>query len=190
MDVFEKNLSFGLHYIFNVYHYPTILFVLILCAGYLHQKTSRLIIAISSFTVGFWLSMFLDQLKLLPRPGISASLLIPLSILLMSLIIILPVKSREKNILFAATFLFGMVHGMGVSGHAQALLAHSVSPLIAILAFNIGIEIGFFLYLLLLLLIQFATHKIMSTQRDFWRILFSGAGLGISFVLLLQGKYL
>ena len=128
------------HILFGVDH---LLFVLGLLL--LHSRIKTLVLTVTAFTVSHSITLALAALELFPLPGPPIEALIALSIAFLAREIILGRRGQislihEKP--WLVSFSFGLIHGFGFAGALGELgLAANDIPL-ALLSFNIGVEMG------------------------------------------------
>ena len=90
-------------------------------------------------------------------------------------------KSKFPIIYFLA-LLFGLIHGMGFSSYLKSLLGNGESVVWPLLAFNLGLEAGQLLIVLIILLITLIFVSLLKVNRREY-LLFCSA---VSFALALQ----
>src|SRR5690606_5952794 len=113
--------------------------------------------------------------------------LIPVTILFTSLFnIFQQAKPEQKTVGFWAQNLiaggFGLIHGMGFSNYLRSLLGKESKPILELFAFNVGIEIGQVLIVLLALLVN--TFAIRLLPRKIWIIVVSSIAALVSVYIL------
>lgn len=116
------------------------------------RKLRQLVLAVTSFTIAHSITLIASAAGLTPRahwfPAL-VELLIALSIVYMASENILGIGQERR---WTAAFGFGLVHGFGFSFAFGDSLQFAGSHLAtSLLAFNVGIELGQFLVLLLLI---------------------------------------
>ncbi len=150
LNLARNYLELGIeHILFGVDH---LLFVLGLLL--LHQNTRTLILTVTAFTVSHSITLALATLGVFPVPGPPIEALIALSILFLAREVILGRRGQTSLVHtkpWLIAFTFGLIHGFGFAGALGELgLANSDIPL-ALLFFNIGVEIGQLGFILLVL---------------------------------------
>ncbi|GAA4009624.1 HupE/UreJ family protein [Hymenobacter fastidiosus] len=195
MSVFSTYLQLGFFHIFNLRAYDHLVFLLALCAPYVAADWRRVGALVTSFTLGHSLTLALATLGFVRySPGL-IEVLIPVTILLTCALNLSQAGPREAtqrrqalvlagpNLLAA---LFGLIHGLGFSSYLRALLGQSGRPVLELLAFNVGVELGQLLIVGFILLLGFLVLRgLRATRRD-WVLVVSGAAAGVAAVLLLQ----
>ncbi|MFW5821465.1 MAG: HupE/UreJ family protein, partial [Bacteroidota bacterium] len=86
---------------------------------------------------------------------------------------------------YAAALFFGLIHGMGFSNYLRSLLSEEGNLLFPLLSFNIGIELGQILIVVVILGLTVLFVDIFGVKRREWNLIFSGAAMGISLILAL-----
>ncbi|KAA9325362.1 HupE/UreJ family protein [Hymenobacter busanensis] len=198
MSVFQTYLQLGFFHIFNLRAYDHLVFLLALCAPYVLQDWRRVVALVTSFTVGHSLTLALATRRIVAFPPAVIETLIPITILLTCLGNFwrapreprrndtrrpAPVWLGWANLLAA---VFGLIHGLGFSNYLRELLGQNARPVLELLAFNVGVELGQLLIVGLILLVGFVVLRgFRATRRD-WVLVVSGAAAGIAVVLLLN----
>ena len=116
------------------------------------RRLRQLVLVVTSFTVAHSITLIASAWGLAPRalwfPTL-VEVLIALSIVYMAFENILGVGQERR---WAAAFVFGLVHGFGFSFALSESLQFAGSHLVtSLLAFNVGVELGQLLVLLLLI---------------------------------------
>ena len=126
------------------------------------RKLRQLVLVVTSFTVAHSITLIASAAGLAPRalwfPALVETL-IALSIVYMAFENILGVGQERR---WTAAFGFGLVHGFGFSFALSESLQFAGSHLVtSLLAFNVGVELGQLLVLLLLIpLMDFAFRRL------------------------------
>lgn len=189
MHQFITYLTLGYDHISDLKGFDHILFILTLCAAYGTRDWRRIAILVTAFTIGHSITLALSALSLiLPNPY-WVELLIPITIFITSIWnVYAGPMSKEKGIgyHYAMALVFGLVHGLGFSNFFNALMGDSRSILLPLFGFNLGLEIGQFLIVLLFFSVQFVLYHLIKFEQKSWTLFFSGAGAGVSFILILE----
>lgn len=190
MSIFELYLKLGIDHIADIQGYDHILFILSLTIVYPIRYWKRILILITAFTIGHSLTLILATLNILIISSDWIEFLIPVTIFLTALLNVLQksdklVSSSHRIKYFAALF-FGLIHGLGFSNYLRAMLTAEDSMLLPLLSFNIGIELGQILIVLIVLAITLLVVDILGSKRRDWNLVISGAALGISLVMAIE----
>ncbi|MDR1864130.1 MAG: HupE/UreJ family protein [Bacteroidales bacterium] len=186
--MFQIYLKLGMDHIADIHAYDHILFVAMLCAVYTFRQWKTVLILVTAFTVGHSVTLALATLHLMRVPSVWVEFLIPVTIFFTALGNIISDKpgSAPTKVKYAAAMFFGLIHGLGFSSYLRSLLGAHQSVAVPLLGFNIGVELGQLLIVLCMLTLTAVTvHLFRIKQRD-WILFLSGAGAGVSFVMLLE----
>jgi uncharacterized membrane protein len=190
MSIFELYFKLGIQHIADLKGYDHILFILTLCAVYRLTEWRKLLILITAFTIGHSLTLVLATLKLVRIDENLIEFLIPLTIFLTALANVLMDKKKVSPTLhyvkYTAALFFGLIHGLGFSNYLRALLGGEKSMVLPLFSFNLGIEAGQILIVFCILIVTMLVVDLLKYPRRDWHLLLSGAGLGISLVLMIE----
>ncbi|GGF17230.1 hypothetical protein GCM10011383_30840 [Hymenobacter cavernae] len=196
MSVFQTYLKLGFFHIFNLQAYDHLVFLLALCAPYVLADWRRVVALVTSFTVGHSLTLALATLGFVQYDVKVIETLIPITILLTCLLNMRQTGrgqerrlDRQRSVLLALPNLlaaiFGLIHGLGFSSYLRELLGRQSRPVLELLAFNLGVELGQLLIVSIILLIGFVVLHLLHAARRDWILVVSGAAAGVAVVLLL-----
>jgi hypothetical protein len=146
--------STGLHHIIDISGYDHILFVALLVVISCFNKWSKLFLLVSAFTIGHSISLALSVTGVLIVNQHLIEFLIAFSIFITALYHLITLKKAEnKNpaFLLAIIIFFGLIHGLGFSFLLKSLLDKQQSIFLPLLYFNLGIEIGQLIIVVLVL---------------------------------------
>lgn len=188
MQNFYLYLELGWHHILNWQAYDHILFLAALCGVYLVSDWKKVLILITAFTIGHSISLALSVLNIFSFSTNWIEFLIPLTIVATTIINIGRKRTFNKklNYTYLLTLFFGLVHGLGFSNYLKSLLGKNDSILIQLLAFNIGIEIGQIVIVILVILISFIVISILRIQKREWHLFLSSAIFGIALMMAIE----
>lgn len=148
-------IALGVEHILAGFDHLAFLLGLVLVASTLR----RLAALISLFTLAHSLTLALASLELLAPPGALVEAAIAASICYVGLE---NLKARARRGRAALVFGFGLIHGFGFAGALRELgLSASQSPL-ALLGFNLGVELG------QLLLLSLAFPLLQRARQHTW----------------------
>ncbi len=190
MPVFSMYLELGIDHIMDFRGYDHILFILTLCAVYFFREWKRVLILITAFTIGHSTTLVLATLDVVKISTGLIEFLIPLTIFLTALFNATykyeKVNKRLHMMKYAAALFFGLIHGLGFSTYLRNLLGSESSIVKPLLAFNIGIELGQIIIVLVIMSFTWLVVNVLQARRREWNLLISGAGLGISLVMMIE----
>ena len=193
MSEFWAYLQLGFEHISDIEAYDHILFVVALCAIYRLEQWRSVLILVTAFTIGHSLTLALAALHIIPINEAVVEFLIPVTILLTAVYnVSIYAANFDKQSLrtkYTLAVFFGLVHGMGFSNYFSMLLGKSQSIVIPLLAFNIGIEIGQLVIVLLSLTAAYIAFNIFKVKQREWNLFISGAIAGIALILIMETKF-
>ena len=183
-------LRLGFEHILDVNGYDHILFIIALCAGYKYSDWRRLMVLVTAFTIGHSLTLALSALDIVVFRAEVIEFLIPLTILLTAIYNVASLqKVHSVNWNYVLAMVFGWIHGLGFSNYFKALLGREESIIGPLLSFNLGVELGQVIIVLIILLISYISIVKFKIQERDWTIFLSGAATSIALVLMLDAKF-
>jgi len=190
MSLFELYFKLGLQHIADLKGYDHILFIVTLCAVYSLKEWKKVLVLVTALTIGHSLTLALATLDLIRVDGDLIEFLIPLTIFITALANLFVRKQKGRSVLYylryAAALFFGLIHGLGFSNYLRSLLGAERGLVLPLFSFNVGIEAGQIIIVTTIMLLTKVVVDIIGLPRREWQVLLSGAGLGISLVLMLE----
>ncbi len=190
MSEFQLYCSLGLDHILDIDGYDHILFVIVLCALYQSSDWRRVLMLVTSFTLGHSLTLALATLEIIRFNASLIEFLIPVTILFTA-ISNLFIKDRKVmegkiwgNYLYAG--FFGLIHGMGFSNYLRALIGKGEPIVWQLFAFNIGLEVGQIIIVAILMVVSFLFVSVAGMARRDWKMIISSAVGGVALMFLLE----
>lgn len=150
MTEFELYLRLGFEHISDLKGYDHILFVIALAAVYPLREWKHLLILVTAFTIGHSVTLALSTLGWVNVDADLIETLIPITIFITAALNIAerfakdPDKAlqRDWRMKYALAIGFGLIHGLGFSNYLRAILGGEQSLVLPLFSFNIGLEIG------------------------------------------------
>ena len=168
MDDLLIYLRLGFRHIIDINGSDHILFILALVIRYVWEDWKKILILITSFTIGHSVTLALSTLNWVNFPVNLIELLIPITIVLTALsnyfVKDFSFNSKYPFIYFAALF-FGLIHGLGFSNYLKSLLGQEESLVGPLFSFNLGLELGQLLIVSLILLFSFIFVSLFKADR-------------------------
>ncbi len=186
----------GFEHITDLNGYDHMLFLLALCAAYVYTDWKKILVLVTAFTIGHSLTLALAVLNIIPVNSDWIEFLIPVTIVAtaaknLSPSLTLPQGEGNPQSWLAGMSAgwglalgFGLIHGMGFSNYLRSLLGDEL--LMPLFAFNIGIEVGQLLVVILIFLIQFGLIKTVRIKHKNWNVVVCLVSGGISLLLAAQ----
>ena len=189
MHPFQFYLKLGFNHIANFNGYDHILFLVVLCAVYQLKQWKKIIILVTAFTIGHSITLFLVSFDIFSIPSRYVKLLIPITIMITSLHNIRSIEKIKNSNMSKNYFLalfFGLIHGMDFSNYFKALIMSPEEIIIPLFGFNIGLEIGQFLIVFVIVLISYVFLSVLKVKYYSWNLFVSGAAFGVSLISILE----
>ena len=189
MHEFWMYTQIGFNHIANLSGMDHILFVTALCIRYQFSDWKKWLILITAFTIGHSITFVLSVFNYLDFSTNWIEFLIPVTILITSIsnmfVKKFSFKSRFPVIYFFALF-FGLIHGLGFSFYLKSLLGLQQNIAPALLAFNLGLEIGQILIVMAILVISFIFVTLLKASRREFILIVSGGILALSLQMAIE----
>ena len=190
MNTFQLYLTLGLQHIADFKGYDHILFIVTLCAVYQLRDWKKILILVTAFTTGHSLTLVLATLKIVHIPSALIEFLIPVTIFLTAIGNLLQKKEgfskSHHRFKYSLALFFGLIHGLGFSNYLRALLSDEKNMIGPLFSFNVGIEIGQLIIVSTFMLLGLFFIQYLKSKPREWNLVFSGAGMGISLILMVE----
>lgn len=185
MNDFWLYFQIGFHHIADIRGIDHILFIVALCVRYQFSDWRKLLVLVTAFTIGHSITLALSVFDLLNYSMKWIEFLIPVTIVLTAFSNVFVkkfvFKAKFPLIYFLALF-FGLIHGLGFSNYLKSLLGKGESVIGQLLAFNLGLEAGQIVIVLIVLLITLIFVNLFKVNRREYLLFISA----IAFAIALQ----
>jgi len=164
------------------------LFIAAIAAIYLLKDWKQVLILVTAFTIGHSLTLALSVMDVVRFNRNWVEFLIPCTIVITAFSNLFQKKFTPRSIrinYFIALF-FGLIHGMGFANSIRPMLAKDQGILSSLLGFNVGLEAGQIMVVLILLLLAHLIVNIFRVERREWVIFLSAAVLSLSLKMALE----
>ncbi len=151
------------------------LFIAAICAIYLLKDWKQVLILVTAFTIGHSLTLAISVLDLFRLPVLWVEFLIPITLIITAISNMFQKQFTTQTIrinYFFALF-FGLIHGMGFANSIRFMLAKDENIGWGLFGFNIGLEAGQLMIVLILLIITHLLVNILKVNRRVWILLLS-----------------
>ena len=164
------------------------LFIAALAAIYLVQDWRQVLILVTAFTIGHSLTLALSVLDIVRFPSKWVEFLIPVTIVITAFSNLLQKKftSRSVSINYFLALFFGLIHGMGFANTLRFILAKDQNLGWGLLGFNLGLEVGQIVVVMIVLLIAHVMVNLIRIKRKEWVIFLSALVLGLAFKIAVE----
>ena len=159
------------------------LFIAALAAIYLLKDRRQVLILVTAFTIGHSLTLALSVLDIIRFPTNWVEFLIPVTIVITAFSNLFQKKftARSVRINYSLALFFGLIHGMGFANTLRFLLAKDQNLGWSLFGFNVGLEAGQIVVVLILLLFAHLIVNLAKVNRRDWVIFLSAAVFGLAF---------
>jgi hypothetical protein len=189
MHEFWMYTQIGFNHIANLSGMDHILFVAALCIRYQLSDWKKWLVLITAFTIGHSVTLVLSVFNYLDFATNWIEFLIPVTILITSISNMF-VKKFTFNTKFPAIYFFalffGLIHGLGFSFYLKSLLGIQQNIAPALLAFNVGLEIGQIIIVMAILVISFIFVMLLKAPRRDFILIVSGGILALSLQMSIE----
>ncbi|RYD58424.1 MAG: HupE/UreJ family protein [Sphingobacteriales bacterium] len=194
---FRQYFDIGVSHILSATAYDHILFIVALCAFYRPQQWRKLLILVTAFTIGHSVTLALAAFDLIGLPPKLVETAIPVTIALTAANNIYfasrsnelsqqRVFSGKQSINYLTALFFGLVHGMGFAGSFRFLMGEEDSIVKQLLAFNLGVEAGQIVAVVVLMLVLYILLRYLKVSFEKYILVVSGAAAGVAITLVIN----
>ena len=188
MRVFGFYFRLGWEHIISANALDHQLFIAALAAIYLVQDWRQVLILVTAFTIGHSLTLALSVLDIVRFPSNWVEFLIPVTIVITAFSNLFQKKftSRSVSINYFLALFFGLIHGMGFANTLRFILAKDQNLGWGLLGFNLGLEVGQIVVVMIVLLIAHVMVNLIRIKRKEWVIFLSALVLGLAFKIAVE----
>lgn len=164
------------------------LFIVALAAIYLLKDWKQVLILVTAFTIGHSLTLALSATGAISVNTELVEFLIPVTIMITAVANLFQKTFTPKTIrinYFLALF-FGLIHGLAFSNYIRFSLADDQSLVWSLFGFNVGLEVGQAVVVLVLLLLAHLIVTMLKVNRRIWVILLSAIAFGFSLKMVIE----
>ncbi len=206
MDSYLYFLKEGFLHITDQGAYDHILFIAALAILYHIKQWKQLLAIVTTFTIGHSIALGLATFKIIKVDSSLVEFLIPVTIILTCLWNIFLVLASsvfhveqteshkemfhvEQSIgHYFIIIVFGLIHGLGFSNYLRFMLTREETIFMPLLTFNIGLELGQIIILILVLILNFVSLKILPIHKKHWIALLSLVIIYFTIPILIAAK--
>jgi hypothetical protein len=188
MQDFPFYFKIGIQHIISLGALDHILFLTALSAVYLLSNWQQVLVLVTAFTIGHSLTLALSVYSIVSINNSLVEFLIPCTIIAMALFNFFQKKFTPNSLrlnYFLALF-FGLIHGLGFANTINFILAKDQRIGWSLFAFNIGLEAGQVLLILIILLLSFILVNQFMIKRKYWVWALSGVSFCIALKMVVE----
>ncbi|HYC84406.1 MAG TPA: HupE/UreJ family protein [Chryseosolibacter sp.] len=171
--------------------YDHILFVVALAALYTLRDWKQVLVLVTAFTIGHSITLALATLQVIRVNTAVVEFLVPVTIFITAVSNMFrkeeALSGRTVQINYLYALCFGLIHGVAFSTYLRSMLGKDRNIVSQLLAFNLGLEFGQIIIVVLLLIYCFILVDLFGVARRDWRLVISSA-VAILAMLLMREK--
>lgn len=188
IDSFLLYLSLGWEHIISTDALDHQLFILALIAAFSFDDWRKLLILITAFTVGHSITLAISLMDFFRIPTAVVEFVILVTIAITALYNIITRKKSQQltKINYVLALVFGLVHGLGFANTARAAMSSEDSLLMPLLGFNIGLELGQIILVLVILILHFFAISLFRVNKKDWVMFISSGVFALSVQMALE----
>jgi hypothetical protein len=188
MQNFSLFFELGWQHILNWQAYDHLLFIIALCGIYLLADWRKVLILVTAFTIGHSLTLALSVFSVILVSTKWIEFLIPVTIVITAAINIAQKRNFNKkiNLSYIMALFFGLIHGLGFSNYLKSLLGKSDNIVTQLFAFNVGLEVGQIIVVIIVLSISFLMIRVFKKQKREWQLFLSSAIFGVAILMAIE----
>jgi hypothetical protein len=192
MSTFILYLKLGYRHILDLYGIEHMLFIIALVAIYLLRDWKKVLWLFLFYLAGHSLSLSLSVFRVLnPDPNIIEYLISVTLFIAAASNIFRREKSsviqRPTKFIFAT--LFGIIQGFGLANYFTNIIHLNRKVTLPLIAFNVGIELGYLLVIFLYLVISWIFVNNLGVSKKVWYLVISSAIAGIALTFMYETRY-
>ena len=188
MDDFTFYFNLGWHHIINWEALDHLMFITALATLYSINNWKQVLVLVTAFTIGHSITLALSTYDVIRFKSDWVEFLIPLTIVITASLNLFQKINVPKSLrinYFLALF-FGLIHGMGFANYIRFMLARQQHIALPLFSFNVGLEAGQIVVVLLILLLNFLAVYKAGLSRRWWIFILSIPILCISSYMCFQ----
>lgn len=181
----------GLQHILNAMAIDHLLFILSFVCIYTFANLKHTFYLVTAFTLGHSITLALATMRVITFSQNWIEFLIPCTILFSALSNltfekVAPSKEKLSILKYASITFFGLIHGLGFSNYLQSLLGKEQSIVQPLLSFNLGLEVGQIIVLVIILLISSIIVNLFKIKHKSLVLVISGIILGACIPMIIE----
>jgi len=188
--MFSLYLQLGFEHITDFNGYDHILFLIALAAVYLLKDWKKVLVLVTAFTIGHSVTLALSTLNYIKIPTDLIEFLIPVTIFISAFsdLFFYKIKNNDSvhKFKYVLAMFFGLIHGLGFSNYLRSLLGGEENIISPLFAFNIGLEIGQIVIIILYLSLLALLVSVLKLSRKYITVITSIIIVLISVYLMID----
>jgi len=168
--MFQTYLELGFKHILDPQAYDHVMFIVAMCIIFSLRSWKQVLILVTAFTIGHSLTLALATFELVKINSDLIETLIPITIIISAVYNLFNQTPNISNqrIQYVLALAFGLIHGLGFSNYLRSLLDAEESLLGPLFAFNVGVELGQIIIVLITMLLSYLLVNILKLPRKYY----------------------
>lgn len=164
------------------------LFILALVAVYTTRHLKQILILVTAFTIGHSVTLALSVFDVIRFSSRWVEFLIPCTIFITALFNLFRKEKIQKKVAlnYYLALFFGLIHGMGFANSVRMMLAKDQNIGWGLFGFNVGLEVGQVVFVILILAVSWSMLNLFKTKRRDWIIFVSSAVFALALQMAIQ----
>lgn len=164
------------------------LFIVALTVMFTIVQWKQVLILVTAFTIGHTITLVLSTLNLTTLSNHLVEFLIPLTIVITAASNILNkgIERRVSVLHYLLALFFGLVHGLGYANTLKFILASDQSLGWSLISFNLGLEAGQIVLVVIILIIMSTQQRYLKFDRKYLIIIASAIVLIIALKMAVE----
>lgn len=193
MSQFVLYFQLGIRHILDINGLDHVLFIIALCSIYILKDWKKVLILVTAFTIGHSVTLALSTLNIVLVRTEIIEFLITVTIFVTAFFnlfkkqFVFQPKRFQTNYIFA--LLFGLIHGFGFSNYLKSILGINTGVVMELFAFNLGIELGQIVVVIIFLSMSYILINIFSVPRRDLNLVVSAGIAAIAITLMMETKF-
>lgn len=180
--------NLGWHHIISWDALDHILFIIVITAIYIITDWKQVVILVTAFTIGHSITLALSVFDILRFPDKLVEFLIPCTIVITAVTNLFQHNFANKSIRlnYYLALFFGLIHGMGFANTLRFILSENQHIGVGLFAFNVGLEFGQIIVVLIILLIAYLFIDYIKVRRREWVLFLSAAVFSLALKMIFE----
>lgn len=193
MSQFVLYLQLGIRHILDINGLDHVLFIIALCSVYVLKDWKKVLILVTAFTLGHSVTLALSTFNIMLVRTEMIEFLITVTIFITAFVnlfkkqFVFQPKRIQANYLFA--LIFGLIHGFGFSNYLKSILGTDTGVVLQLFAFNVGIELGQIVVVIVFLCISYLLINLFNVPRKDLNLVVSAGIAAIAITLMMDTKF-
>jgi len=193
LETFKLFLGLGLEHIVDIHGSDHILFVIALTALFTISDWKKVLILVTAFTIGHSITLALATLRVINFNTELIEFLIPVTIFITAFSNLFRNKGAGRpmkaQINYYLAIFFGLIHGLGFSNYLRSLLGTDKTIVAQLLAFNIGLEVGQIIIVIIFLIASILVVDLGGASKRDWRMVVSAGVAAVALTMMYDTKF-